>query len=672
MAGRPGRSQAVVRGFRAPEELRRQLAERRPRMSVGGLGAPGLIAIGLVALSASVYMMLGIVAGAALGLTPLVLLVSGLFFLFAVMTYVEGDSVHPERGGASTFARYAVDELWSFIAGWAILLDYLIIMALAASLVPHYLAAFWSGADQPLVAVAIAAVTIAAAAVANVRGIDARALRRALRVGIANLVLSVVVVAAGLALLLEPAAIIESIDLGRAPTFEGLLFAVVVAAAAGTGIEAASGLAGDLTLRHAQLQRVVALSAAGVLVLLVGLSLVAIAAVPVTGGATALGDRFADAPILGVAMAFEPAWLSEVLRYAVGAGGTAILVLAAGGNMLGLSRLSYSLATNRQIPSAVGKLHPQRSTPYAAIAVAAVAALVLAATGDVVFLAGVFAYGAMLAFTVAHVSVIVLRFREPTARRAFRIPMSVRMGRGSVPLPALLGAVGSAIGWVSVLLLHEGGRIVGTVWMLGGLTLYLVYRLGQGKPLRKRFTIPADALREAPELEYGSILVPVFGRPLDDDIVGTAGRLAGETDEPGEDGEAVIEALYVLEVPMSLPLDGRLPEERVARGRRALARAREVGEEYEGVRVDDALVRGRSVGQTIVDEARRRGVEAIVLAAEEPTRTRGGPVLGGRGEPRDRATGEVTRYVMEKAPCRVILTAPPAGEEEGTREGVAP
>jgi APA family basic amino acid/polyamine antiporter len=72
------------------------------------------------------------------------------------------------------------------------------------------------------------------------------------------------------------------------------------------------------------------------------------------------------------------------------------------------------------------------------------------------------------------------------------------------------------------------------------------------------------------------------------------------------------------------------------------------------------MVRGRSAGAAIVSEAKRRGVEAIVLAAEEPTRVRGGAVLGGRGRVRDRFVGETTRYVVNKAPCRVILTAPPA------------
>jgi APA family basic amino acid/polyamine antiporter len=114
-----------------------------------------------------------------------------------------------------------------------------------------------------------------------------------------------------------------------------------------------------------------------------------------------------------------------------------------------------------------------------------------------------------------------------------------------------------------------------------------------------------------------------------------------------------------------------VPDERVKEAKQVLARAKQVGEEYEGVEVATAMVRGRSTGQAIVAEARRRGVEAIILAAEAPSRVRGGAILGGRGSSRDRFVGETTRYVVEKATTRVILTAPPAGEE-GTREGVRP
>jgi APA family basic amino acid/polyamine antiporter len=248
--------------------------------------------------------------------------------------------------------------------------------------------------------------------------------------------------------------------------------------------------------------------------------------------------------------------------------------------------------------------------------------------------------------------------------------MSVKVRGGRVPLPAVFGLALAVAVWVSVIVLHEGARVIGGIWMLAGVLMYVSYRRSQGRSLGRRFTIPAEALQEREEPEYGSILVPVFGEPLDDDIIGTAGRLATEHADEGEGG-AVLEALYVFEIPMSLPIDARVSDERVERGRRVLARAKEVGEEYEGVEVATAMVRGRTVGQAIVSEARRRGVEAIVLAAEEPTRVRGGAIFGGRGRSRDRFVGETTRYVVEKAPCKVILTAPPAGEE-GTREGVLP
>jgi APA family basic amino acid/polyamine antiporter len=355
---------------------------------------------------------------------------------------------------------------------------------------------------------------------------------------------------------------------------------------------------------------------------------------------------------------FDPPWLAEAFRYLVGAVATLVLIQAMNGQMLGIGRLVYSLGTNRQIPSLLSRLDDRWSTPYVAIGLAAAIAFVLTLP-DIEFLAGIFAFGAMLAFTLAHLSVIVLRFREPDRPSAFRVPGSIRVGGGSIPLLSALGAVMGAGAWVTVIVLHEGAAIAGGAWMAIGLALYVIYRRGQDKSLTKRFTIPAEALREAKEVAYGSILVPVFGERLDDDIVGTAGRLASEDAEEGEGG-AVLEALYVFEVPMSLPIDARVSEERIVKAKRALARAKEVGEEYAGVEVATAMVRGRTTGATIVTEAKRRGVEAIVLAAEAPSRIRGGAILGGRRRTSDRFAGDTTRYVIEKAPCRVILTAPPA------------
>jgi basic amino acid/polyamine antiporter, APA family len=655
---------------RAPRTLPTSLPEEARIRVARGLGAPRLVAVGLSAVGASIYFILGVVAKHALGLTPVVFLLATVFFVITTMTYLEGNSIHPERGGASTLARYAFDELWSFVAGWAVLLDYLIVMAIGAFVLSQYLAALWGPiGDFPLNDI-VATAAIGAAVYWNIRGQTPMRYRRVIQLGLVNLMLMAVIVVVGLATELHPGRVVDSIDLGTAPDWSDVWFAAVLATVAFLGIEAASGLAAEVQIPRRGLRRVAVIAGTAPVIVLVGISAVAVMAVPVVGGKTALGTTYVDAPLLGVVSAFHPHWLADALRYTLAVLGSMVLLQAVNGTMLGLARLNYSLATNRQIPSLLGRLDSKRSTPYVAVSVGGAIAIGLSYSADVLFLAGIFAFGAMLAFTIAHASVIVMRYRERDAQRAYTVPFSVQFRGGSIPIPTLIGAVGSFAAWVSVLVLHEGARAVGGLWMLGGLVLYVVYRLGQDKPLRKRFTIPEAALQEAEEAEYGSILVPVFGSPLDDDIVGTAGRLASDEAEDGEGG-AVIEALYVVEVPMSLPLDARVPDDQIAAAKRAVARAKEVGEEYEGVVVATAMVRARAAGEAIVAEARRRGVEAIVLAAEAPTRMRGGKLLGGRGGPRDRSVGETTRYVLEKAPCRVVLTAPPAGEE-GAREGVAP
>ena len=649
----PGENGAQPRGQQALRLVRRSF------------GAPILAARGLTAVGASILFILGVVSEHALGLTPLAFLASALFFVLTAMTYIEGNSVHPEQGGASTLARYAFDELWSFVAGWAIVLDYLIVMALGIFSISHYLAAFWGEAGEWPLELAIAAAAMAFVCWSNVRGLSVRRVRGVLQVGVAFLALCVGIVVFGLITELHPGRVIDSIDIGSTPDWDDLIFAMVLAGVAATGIEAASGLAPEVRVGRRGLRNLVLFATVAVFVILVGVSSVATMAVPVVDGHTALGGRYVEAPLLGVVSAFEPSWLMHALRYVVGLLGAVVLLQAVNSTMLGFSRIAYSLATNRQIPSLLGRLHPRYGTPYVAIGIASALSFALSCASDIDFLAGIFALGATLVFAIAHLSVVAMRFRERDAERIYRVPLSINVRGGSVPLPAVLGAVIAGAGWVSVLILHEGARYVGGAWLIFGVALYVAYRSSQNKALRARFTIPAAALQDVTEAEYGSILVPVFGSELDDDIVGTAGRLASEEGEEGEGG-AVIEALFVVEVPMSLPLDARVPDEQIQRAKAAVRRAKEVGEEYEGVVVATAMVRARSVGAAIVSEAKRRGVEAIVLAAEPPSRTRGGALLGGRSGPRDRSVGEVTRYVMEKSPCRVILTAAPSSENGAT------
>jgi APA family basic amino acid/polyamine antiporter len=502
-------------------------------------------------------------------------------------------------------------------------------------------------------------------------GIGARRLRHTLLITMGDVVLQLAVIVLGLALVFHPHHLSQSIHLGTAPTWGDLAFALPIAVIAFTGLEAATGLAGEIATTPMQMRRLIAVGPATIAFIYVGIALVGVAALPVHHGMTALGTRHLNAPLLGVVSGFHPTWIADVLKYGVGIGGAFSLTAAAGSSMLGVSRVGYSLATNRQIPSAVGRLHGHFGTPWVVIAAAALAAGALVIPTDLELLVGIYAFGALLAFTIAHLSVIALRYREPARERTYAVPLSVTAGRARLPVPAVVGALLATAGWVAVVIFHAGARYVGAGWLLVGLVLYVTYRTAGGNPVLRRVTIPDRALRhEAPEPEFGSILVPLFGTPLDDDIIQTAGRLAGDTRDDVEVEGAVIEAIWVFEVPLALPLDAPLPEAQIRRAREALARAKAVGEEYEGVEVATAIVRARRAGEGIVREARRRGVEAIVLAAEEPSRVRGGALLGGVG-PLENYVGEVTKYVIRKSPVRVILTAPPA-DWQAKRDGSAP
>jgi APA family basic amino acid/polyamine antiporter len=636
-----------------------------------GLGSPALFGIVQSFVAASLYFGVGVVAQRALGWTWAVFLGGFLLFLLVMVVYVEGASLHQERGGATVIARYAFNELWSFIAGWAICLDYLLLVALTAFGVSDYAAVFWHplahGVPEYLVGVAV----VAYVAWTNFRGTTARRYDRAVALVLADLALEIVIVVLGLALLFDPDVLTHPARIGGGgATMGDLVWAFPLVLVAFSGLDASSGLSGQVAVGRRGLRRLVAVRTVSTLIPYLGIALVASATLPVERMGEGGPASWTEAPMLGVVADFSQAVLHDGLRYLVALSGVFILIAACQAAMLGLSRLGYSLALNRQIPSLVGYLHPRRSTPVVIIGIGSVLALVLLLPADLPFLLGISAFGTTLAFTVTCLAVCRLRWKEPNRDRPYRIPFNVRVGRAELPLPAAVGALASAAAFAAVLAYHGGGRWIGLGWMAFGIGVYVYYRTSEGKSLTKRVTVPEKILkREAPEAEYGSILVPIFGEELDDDIMQTAGRLAADEDEDEGEGGAVIEAIWVFEVPMALPLDARVPDEELKRARRALKRAKAVGEEYENVEVATAVVRARRAGEAIVHEAKRRGVEAIVLAAEEPSRLRGGLRLGGKQGLFDTFVGQTTRYVVQKAPCRVILTAPPAPRGEASADG---
>jgi basic amino acid/polyamine antiporter, APA family len=643
---------------------------RGDRLMIRGLGVPALFAAAYSAVGFSIYFALGVVADKGLGLTPLIFLASGLLFGLTTLTYVEGGAMFRERGGSSTFARHAFNELVAFIAGWAILIDYLIVIALASLSVPHYLEPVSGDLARPGWEVGLGAAVIVVVCALNILNVTGRERQGSLTLlALADLGLQLAVIGVGALVVMHPDRLTDQVHLFSDPSFRDIVYAAVVAMLAYAGIEAASDLAPEIDVSRKDLKRVATLGALGVPLVYAGMAAIALMAVPVVGGPdgpqTALGSEFVEEPVLGVVSAFEPAWVADTMRWLVALIATPVLIWAASTSMLGVSRHIYTLAINRQIPSWLGKLDRRTATPYVAIVLSGLIAIGLIIPTNVKLLAGIYAFGATLAITIAHLSIIRLRITEPDKRRPFRIPMGFPWGHAQLPVPAIVAALLSGLAFLSVLVYHSTARWVGLGWMAFGLVFYVVYRrVFEGTTLTKRVSVTERALtKQVPEVEFSNILVPVFGTSLDDDIVATAGRLAAAEGVDGRrGGESRMDVVYVIEVPLTLPLDAQLPKEREEQARRALERAREVGEEYEDVEVTTAVLRARKVGAGILEAARRSNAEAIVIGGEPPTKIRGGGLFGGIGAAKPEEIGAATEYVLKKAPCKVLLTAPPEPE----------
>lgn len=636
-----------------------------------GLGVPWLFATVYSSVGFSIYFALGVVADRGLGLTPLIFLVVGLLFVLTTLSYVEGSAMFPERGGSSSFARHAFNELIAFIAGWAILIDYLIIIALAAISVPHYLEPISSHLADPGWEVGIATAVIISACVVNALDLTGRKSQYGLAaLALADLALQVAVIVVGIFAVWHPDRLADAADIFGGPGFDDVVYSGVLAMLAYAGIEAASDLAPDVRIKPGDLKRIVTTGALTVPLIYAGMAAIALMAVPVVAGPngaeTALGSTYVEAPVLGVVSAYDPGWLADVMRWGVALVAAPVLIWATSTTMLGVSRHIYTLAVNRQIPSWLGRLSRRYGTPTVAIWASGAIAVGLVVPTDVKLLAGIYAFGALLAITIAHLSILRLRITEPDRARPFKVPFPVRFRGAELPLPAILAALVSFLAFVSVLVYHDRARWVGGGWMLFGLVAYFVYRrLVEGTSLTERVTVTAQSLtKQAPIVEFRNILVPIFGSEIDDDIVGTAGRLAAADGEEGggSGGGSAVFVIYVAVVPLKLPLDAPLPKATVAEAETALARAREVAEEYEDLKVTTKIVPARQVGTGILRTARELNAEAIVMGGESPSKIRGGAILGGVGEARPAEIGPATEYVLKKSPIRVLLMAPREGK----------
>ena len=613
------------------------------------LDAPSLAAVAFGEIASSIYFALGVVALYALGLTPWALLAVGLIFLLVSLSYAEATAAVPEAGGAASFVRRAFNDPAGFVVGWAVFLDYLIVIALAALFVPHYVgsALGWDGlTESPWDGVVGVLVIVALTAVRLVRRPQLYGLALVLA-GLTVVTLALLTVL-GFIFLASGEGLTSGIDLGSAPTWYSIAFALPLATLAFTGLETVANFAAEAKEPGKTLPRSVFSGLGAAVVGIVLIAVVGLFAFPVQGGETALGTEWSRAPLVGIAEAFEgslPAPLVDALRIFVGLGAALVLVAAASTSISGAGRLAHALAGRKMLPRPFARLSPRTLISPVAIASAGGVASILLLSGlgtgePARFLATLYSFGVLLAFTAAQLAVVRLSVSEPDLPRPFRIPGRVRMRGAEIPILPLVGAALTFALWIAALATHDVARIAGPLWLLAGAAIYVSVRMEENAPLLDRAELSEPDLVPEHEGAYLNIVVPLKLGDIGEEVLATALKLA-------EEEGARVYPLHVISVPFELALDSELGEvER--RAEESLAEVRSLAAE-QGVALEGRIVRARSIGEAVVEEATARNADLVVLGSAP------------RWRRQSRFFSPTVDYVLRHAPCEVMVVAYPQG-----------
>jgi APA family basic amino acid/polyamine antiporter len=451
----------------------------------------------------------------------------------------------------------------------------------------------------------------------------------------------------GLPLLFSLDNLSKGTDLGTAPTWSAIAFAIPVAMLAYTGLETVANLAAETREPGRTLPRSLFVGIGGAVLVSFLIALVALSAYP-ADPETALGTRWLRAPLVGVADAFSgelPDGVVDALRVFIGLTGAVILVAVITTSFSGAGRLAYSLGRYDMLPRAFGRLSRRTLiSPATIISTAAISAAILliakAANDPVRFLASLYSFGVLIAFTAAQVAVVRLRFTEPGLERPFRVPGNVRIRGTEVPVAALIGAPLTFVTWIAAFLTHDAARILGPIWLALGAIVFVGSRLTARERVLGRVTPAAGDLVPEPEGVYERILVPMKIGLIGEEVLGTAFRLA-------EEQQCSVLALHVIRVPMDQPIDAEMLDAE-EQAEASLTEAKLLAADA-GIPIKVKLVRSRSIGSAIVEEATKNQVDLIVLGSAP------------RWRRQSRFFSPTVDYVLRKAPCEVMVIAYPQG-----------
>lgn len=446
------------------------------------LGVPALYSAGYGNVGSSIYYALGIVAVAAMGATPIVLGIAGVFFVFTALTYAEGAAMLPEAGGSATFARRGFNDTAGFIAGWALVLTYMVTIAISAYTIPSYLGYFWAPLkESPFIGTATAMGLVLFLMAINVIGIRETSLVN-VSAAVLDLATQVALVAVGFITLFDPSLLAQRM-VTFWPSISGLVFGVAIAALAYTGVETVAQMAEEARHPSLQVPQSLILMTVTVLVLFAGISMVAMSAM----SPSELASQWAKDPVAGIANSLPVPWLRDLFRPLVAVLAATILLIATNAGLIGISRLCFSLGSYRLLPSTFSRVHHRFKTPYVSIIVFTTVALVilmpgLFSHGFFVKLGALYVFGSLLANALAHASILRLRMVRPDLPRPFKLGLNVRFRGYELPVTAILGLIAMLAIWLVILVVQDYSRWVGLGWMALGLLFFKFYRRRRETP----------------------------------------------------------------------------------------------------------------------------------------------------------------------------------------------
>jgi len=447
------------------------------------LGVPALFSAGYGNVGSSIYYALGIIALVAMGATPVVLGIAGVLFIFTALTYAEGTAMLPEAGGSASFARHGFNDVAGFAAGWALMLSYIVTISISAYTIPPYLGYFW----EPFKASPILGTITSMGIVVFLMAVNVIGVRETSMVNIGAAILDIVtqvsLVIIGFILIFSPTVVWHRI-IDNWPTAENLIFGIALATIAYTGIETMSQMAEETKQPEKRIPHALILMIVTVLVIFAGISLVSLSAMP----PDVLASEWSRDPVAGIAASLPIALLRDILKPLIAILAGTILLIATNAGIMGISRLAFSLGSHRLQPAALSRVHHRFKTPYVAIILFSLVALIILVPGF--FAANVFknmgalyAFGSLLAFMFAHASILSLRIRKPDLPRPFKLGWNLRIKGYEMPITSILGLVATTIIWVIILITQPYSRWIGIIWMVIGFITFYLYRRKEHMPL---------------------------------------------------------------------------------------------------------------------------------------------------------------------------------------------